>query len=235
MESSNRGNIPQFMNCKEVNIAYDQLLKKRKSLIIKRAFDLIIGIIGLVVLLPIMILIALIIKMDSKGPCIFKQVRITKYGEKFFIYKFRTMIIDAEKFGSQVTTENDPRITRVGKILRKYRLDELPQILNIVRGDLSFVGTRPEVPKYVEKYTKEMLITLLMPGGVTSLASIKFKDEEKLLSNSENVDKVYVEEILPLKMKYNLKYIENFTFINDIKIIIKTLSIFVNRGNKGIV
>lgn len=119
--------------------------------------------------------------------------------------------------------------------MRKYRLDELPQILNIVRGDLSFVGTRPEVPKYVEKYTKEMLITLLMPGGVTSLASIKFKDEEKLLSNSENVDKVYVEEILPLKMKYNLKYIENFTFINDIKIIIKTLSIFVNRGNKGIV
>ena len=219
--------IPEFMNCEKVNVAYEKLLRKRKELIMKRIFDFIFGIFGLIVLFPLMIMIGLIIKLDSKGKCIFKQVRVTKYGKRFYIYKFRTMITNADKIGSEVTIENDPRITRVGKVLRKYRLDEIPQIINIVLGDLSFVGTRPEVPKYVERYTDEMLITLLMPAGVTSLASIKFKDEEKFISDNNDIDRIYVEDILPLKMKYNLEYVENFKFVDDIKILIRTLSIFI--------
>ena len=170
-----------------------------------------------------MIILAIVIKCESKGPALFKQVRVTQYGREFKIFKFRTMVVNAEKLGTQVTSKDDPRVTKVGKFLRKYRLDELPQIINILFGDLSFVGTRPEVPRYVNEYTDEMIATLLLPAGVTSEASIEFKDEEKILDNSNNIDNDYIYKVLPLKMEYNLHYIKLFTVLYDIKIIFRTV------------
>lgn len=169
-----------------------------------------------------MIIIAVWIKCDSKGTVFFRQRRVTTYGRVFYIFKFRTMVSDAEKLGTQVTVQNDSRVTRAGKFLRKCRLDELPQLFNVLKGDMSFVGTRPEVERYVERYTDEMMATLLMPAGITSLASIKFKDEEKLLDGAENPDDVYVNEVLPQKMKYNLEYINKFNFFYDIKLMFMT-------------
>ncbi len=200
--------LPEFMKNPEVKEYYDILAKRRSQLILKRIFDFIGGAIGTILLLPIMGILAVIIKCESKGPALFKQVRVTRYGKKFNILKFRTMVVNAEKLGTQVTSKNDPRVTKVGRFLRKYRLDELPQIINILKGELSFVGTRPEVPRYVNKYTDEMIATLLLPAGVTSEASIEFKDEEKILDNSSNVDNDYIYKVLPLKMKYNLNYIK---------------------------
>ena len=193
MKLVNFEDLPKCMKCDKVKEYYNILNKKRGQLFLKRVLDVIGSIFGIIVLSPIMLIIALWIKLDSKGPVLFKQVRITQYGKKFKIYKFRTMIVDAESKGSQVTTKNDSRITRSGKILRKCRLDELPQIFNILKGELSFVGTRPEVPKYVERYKEEMKATLLLPAGVTSLTSIFYKDEERLISKSDDVDKTYVE------------------------------------------
>lgn len=216
-------NLPEFMKNKEVKEYYDILNKRRGQLVLKRILDFIGGLIGTVLLLPIMIVIAIIIKCESRGPVLFKQVRITQYGREFKIFKFRTMVVNAEKLGTQVTSKNDPRITTVGKFLRKYRLDELPQIMNILIGDLSFVGTRPEVPRYVNEYTNDMIATLLLPAGVTSEASIEFKDEEKILDNSDNVDGDYINKVLPLKMKYNLHYIKLFTVLYDIKIMFRTV------------
>lgn len=216
-------NLPEFMKNKEVKEYYDVLNKRRGQLVLKRILDFVGGLIGTILLLPIMIIIAIIIKYESRGPVLFKQVRITQYGREFKIFKFRTMVVNAEKLGTQVTSKNDPRITTVGKFLRKYRLDELPQIMNILIGDLSFVGTRPEVPRYVNEYTNEMIATLLLPAGVTSEASIEFKDEEKILDNSDNVDGDYINKVLPLKMKYNLHYIKLFTVLYDIKIMFRTV------------
>lgn len=215
--------LPEIMKNNEVKKYYDILNKRREQLVLKRILDFIGGAIGTIILSPIMIVIAIIIKCESKGPALFKQVRVTQYGREFKILKFRTMVVDAEKLGSQVTSKNDPRVTKVGKFLRKYRLDELPQIINILMGDLSFVGTRPEVPRYVNAYTDEMMATLLLPAGVTSEASIEFKDEEKILDNSSNVDNDYIYKVLPLKMKYNLHYIKLFTVLYDIKIMFKTV------------
>ena len=163
------------------------------------------------------------IKLDSKGPVLFKQVRVTSYGKKFKIWKFRTMVNNADKIGTQVTTRGDSRITRVGHLLRKVRLDEFPQLFNVLTGDMTFVGTRPEVPKYVECYTDEMKATLLLPAGITSRASIEYKDEEKLLENAENADTVYVQKVLPEKMKYNLREIERYSFWRDIETMIRTV------------
>ncbi len=219
--------LPSTLQNSEVKAYYDSLVKKNNVLVIKRLFDLVFGIIGMIVLLPFMLIIAISIKLDSKGPIVYKQKRITQYGRVFEIYKFRTMVINADKLGSLVTKENDPRITKVGKFLRKYRLDETSQIFNIIKGDLSFVGTRPEVQRYVDAYTNEMYATLLLPAGVTSLASIEFKDEDALLADSSDVDKTYIEEVLPLKMKINLEYLTNFNIFSDIKIIFKTLLIFI--------
>lgn len=219
--------LPSTLQNSEVKAYYDSLVKKNNVLVIKRLFDLVFGIIGMIVLLPFMLIIAISIKLDSKGPIVYKQKRITQYGRVFEIYKFRTMVINADKLGSLVTKENDPRITKVGKFLRKYRLDETSQIFNIIKGDLSFVGTRPEVQRYVDAYTNEMYATLLLPAGVTSLASIEFKDEDALLADTSDVDKTYIEEVLPLKMKINLEYLTNFNIFNDIKIIFKTLLIFI--------
>ena len=176
--------------------------------------------------------IALAIKADSKGNVIFCQKRVTTFGREFKIYKFRTMVANAESLGAAVTTDGDARITKVGKFLRKYRFDEFPQLINILKGDMSFVGTRPEVPKYVSAYTPQMYATLLLPAGITSLASIRYKDEERLISASNDADKTYIEEILPEKMKYNLEYMESFSFWGDIKLMFMTFFAVITPKNE---
>ncbi|MBQ9624677.1 MAG: sugar transferase [Clostridia bacterium] len=202
---------------------YDLLCTKKASLFVKRIFDIVVSLILIVLLSPVLIALSLWIAADSKGGVMFRQTRVTSYGKEFKIFKFRTMVKDAASLGASVTVGDDPRITRVGKKIRKYRLDEIPQLFNVLLGDMSFVGTRPEVPKYVERYTEEMYATLLMPAGLTSLASIMFKDEDKLLNGSENPDEVYVNEVLPKKMAYNLEYIKNFSFWKDIALCFKTI------------
>lgn len=215
--------LPKQFQCEEVKYYYDILSKKTGSLVLKRITDLIFAVMLLVVLIIPIIIIAVAVKATSKGPVFYRQVRVTTYGRNFKILKFRTMVENADKIGSLVTTDSDSRVTKVGRFLRKYRLDELPQIFNVLSGSMSVVGTRPEVPKYVEQYKPEYLATLLIPAGITSLASIMYKDEEKLLSSEQDVDKVYIEKILPEKMKYNLQYTENFGFRSDLKLMLKTV------------
>ena len=219
--------LPKFMQNDDVKKYYDILHKKRFGLFIKRVFDIVISLILLIILSPLLLIISLLIKIDSKGPVFYRQSRITKYGKEFRIFKFRTMIVGADKKGSLVTLKDDDRITRVGNKIRKIRLDELPQLLNVFIGDMSFVGTRPEVKKYVDCYSDEMRATLLMPAGITSDASIMYKDEdkviEKYLKNGEKVDDIYVKRILPEKMKYNLDYIKKFNVFRDLKICINTV------------
>ncbi len=216
-------NLPDNMQNEEVKKYYDIIKGKKGNLILKRLFDILASLILLIILSPLFIIFSIMIKLDSKGPIMFKQNRVTENGRIFKIFKFRTMVENADKNGSQVTVENDDRVTKIGKFLRKFRLDEIPQLINILIGDMSFVGTRPEVPKYVELYTDEMKATLLMKAGVTSLASIKFKDEEKLLQMDGNIDKIYIEDILPQKMQYNLEYLKRFNFFYDIKLMFMTL------------
>ena len=215
--------LPKQFQCEEVKHYYDILSKKTGSLVLKRITDLIFAVMLLVVLIIPIIIIAVAVKATSKGPVFYRQVRVTTYGKNFKILKFRTMVENADKIGSLVTTDSDSRVTKVGRFLRKYRLDELPQIFNVLSGSMSVVGTRPEVPKYVEQYKPEYFATLLIPAGITSLASIMYKDEEKLLSSEQDVDKVYIEKILPEKMKYNLQYTENFGFRSDLKLMLKTV------------
>lgn len=215
--------LPPELQLEEVRPYYKILQKKKCSLILKRIFDVIMSLIMIISLSPLFLILAVVIKLDSEGPVFFRQERVTQYGEKFYIFKFRTMVDNAEEIGSKVTVNNDSRITRVGLFIRRYRLDEIPQLLNVLIGDMSFVGTRPEVKKYVESYTPKMMATLLLPAGVTSLASIKYKDEAKLLSKVNNVDETYVYKILPGKMQYNLQSIERFSFWNDIKLMFMTL------------
>lgn len=178
----------------------------------------------LLVLLAIpMVTIAVMIKLDSEGPVLYRQERITTYGKRFKIHKFRTMVSNADKIGTAVTVGNDSRITKVGAKLRGCRLDELPQVFDLISGDMSFVGTRPEAVKYVEKYKPEYYATLLLPAGITSEASIRYKDEAKLLDAADDVDKVYMEEVLLRKMKYNLQSIMEFSFWRDIVTMIRTV------------
>ena len=215
--------LPQNMQSDAVREYYDILNSKTASLILKRLFDIIVSSVLIVVCSPIMLILAICIKIDSKGPVMFRQRRVTTYNRVFRIFKFRTMVNDAEKKGTQVTTNNDPRVTKVGKLIRGCRLDELPQLFNVFLGDMTFVGTRPEVEKYVAAYTDEMMATLLLPAGITSVASIKYKDEERLLEAAENTDDVYINEVLPEKMKYNLEALKNFSFFGDIKIMFQTV------------
>lgn len=215
--------LPQQFQCDEVREYYDILCKKKFSIFLKRVSDILVSLILLVFLIIPIIIISIAVKCTSKGPVFYKQVRVTSYGRRFKILKFRTMVVGADQIGSLVTTDGDSRVTGMGKFLRKYRLDELPQIFHVISGKMSIVGTRPEVPKYVDVYKKEYLATLLMPAGITSLASIMYKDEEKLLSDEDDVDKVYIEQILPDKMAYNLKYLRNFGFRSDIKLMFKTV------------
>ena len=204
----------------------ENIQKKKVSLFLKLFFDKVLALLLLIPLSPIILGIAIWIKLDSEGPVFFRQERITTYGRTFRIFKFRTMVKDADKMGAAVTQQNDPRISKVGCKLRKVRLDELPQLINVLIGDMCFLGVRPEVAKYVNRYTDEMNATLLLPAGITSPASIEYKDEdeviEKYKGSGRSIDDIYVEEILPDKMKYNLKYIKEFSVINDIKIMIRT-------------
>lgn len=215
--------LPKELQTEEVRPYYEVLKKKRLSLILKRIFDIVVSLVMLIILLPVFILLGIAIKVDSSGPIFFRQERITQYGRTFRIFKFRTMVNNAEKLGTQVTVGNDSRITKVGSFIRDCRLDEISQLLNILTGDMTFVGTRPEVKKYVDHYTNEMMATLLLPAGVTSFASIYYKDEAELLEKSNNPDKTYIREILPEKMKYNLQSIEKFNFMEDIKIMFMTV------------
>lgn len=219
--------LPKELQTEEVRPYYEVLKKKRLSLILKRIFDIVVSLVMLIILLPVFILLGIAIKVDSSGPIFFRQERITQYGRKFKIFKFRTMVNNAEKLGAQVTVGNDSRITKVGSFIRDCRLDEISQLLNILTGDMTFVGTRPEVKKYVDHYTNDMMATLLLPAGVTSLASIYYKDEAELLEKSNNPDKTYVEEILPEKMKYNLQSIKKFNFLEDIKIMFMTVLVVI--------
>lgn len=266
--------LPEFMKNTEVRRYYDILEKKKLSLFVKRLFDIVTSAIFLILLSPVFLILSIIIRLDSKGSVLFKQTRVTQYGRHFTIFKFRTMVKNAEKIGSQVTRSDDVRITRIGRSLRKYRLDEIPQLLNIIKGDMSFVGTRPEVVKYVELYTDEMLATLLLPAGVTSNASIEYKDEESILKVADNldgvyevddtgatgatgdatgdatgaaatatttaaatatataaadVDVVYMNLVLPDKMKFNLGDIERFSFMGNIKTMLRTVYALVKK------
>lgn len=223
--------LPQQMQTEAVKPYYEILQKKQVSLIFKRSFDIVVSVIMLLILSPVFLVLAIAIKLDSKGPVFYRQVRVTQYGKEFRIFKFRTMVNNADKIGSQVTVGGDSRITRVGKVIRDCRLDEIGQLLNILGGSMTFVGTRPEVPKYVEKYTPEMWATLLLPAGVTSEASIRYKDEAALLDAAEDVDAIYIQDVLPGKMKYNLRSIQEYSFFKDIETMFQTVAAVINRNN----
>ena len=215
--------LPEYMQNDEVRFYYDSLQKKKVSMFLKRVMDLVGGLILLILLAIPMIIISIMIKLDSEGPVFYRQERVTTYGKHFKIHKFRTMVSNADKIGSTVTVGNDSRITKVGAKLRGCRLDELPQVLDLISGNMSFVGTRPEAAKYVEQYKPEYMATLLLPAGITSEASIRYKDEAELLDASSDVDKTYIEEVLPGKMKYNLDSIKNFSFFGDIATMFRTV------------
>ena len=216
--------LPDDIRTDIVRPYYDALSRRKAGLFFKRLFD-IFAALDLIILLGIpMLIIAIMIKCDSKGPVFFRQERVTSYGARFRIHKFRTMVNNADKIGSSVTVDNDTRITKVGSKLRNHRLDEFPQLFDVLSGDMSFVGTRPEVVKYVDRYSDEMKATLLMPAGITSIASIEYKDEAELLEKAENADEVYVNEILPAKMKFNLKSVMEFGFFKDIGVLFKTVA-----------
>lgn len=215
--------LPEFMRTEEVKPYYEVLEKKKLSLFFKRAVDLVGGLVLLVILAIPMAIIAVMIKLDSEGPVFYRQERITTYGKHFKIHKFRTMVSNADKIGTAVTVGNDSRITKVGAKLRGCRLDELPQVFDLISGNMSFVGTRPEAVRYVEKYKPEYMATLLLPAGITSEASIRYKDEAELLEAAADPDRVYIEEIVPQKMKYNLKSIKEFSFWGDIATMFRTV------------
>ena len=215
--------LPEFMRTEEVRPYYEILKKRRGSLRLKRMMDFVGGLVLLVILAIPMAIIAVLIKLDSEGPVFFRQERVTAYGKKFKIHKFRTMVSNADKIGTAVTVGNDSRITKIGAKLRGCRLDELPQVLDLISGDMSFVGTRPEAVKYVEKYDKEYMATLLLPAGITSEASIRYKDEAELLDAATDPDRVYVEEIVPQKMKFNLQSMKEFSFFADIATMFRTV------------
>lgn len=215
--------LPKFMKCDEVREYYEILSKKKVSLKLKRIFDIVAATGVLIVTAIPMIVISIKIARESEGGVFYRQERITQYGKKFRIHKFRTMVANADKIGSAVTVSGDSRITSTGAFLRKYRLDELPQVFDVLSGNMSFVGTRPEVAKYVKKYTKEMRATLLLPAGITSEASIEYKDESQLLDAAEDVDEVYVKEVLPEKMKYNLESIRKFSMVRELGTMVKTV------------
>ena len=215
--------LPDDMRCEAIRPYYDILASKRRDLMIKSVFDRLVAAILLVVLSPIFLLLAVWIKLDSEGPVFFRQERVTQYGKSFRIYKFRTMVQNAEQLGTQVTSKDDMRVTSVGQALRKCRLDELPQLINILEGTMSFVGTRPEVPRYVAAYTDEMKATLLLPAGVTSVASIRYKDEDILLDAADDIDDCYIHNVLPAKMEWNLRSLKEFSFIGELKVMVETV------------
>lgn len=217
----------QFQN-ESVKVYYQLLKKRRISIGVKRVLDFVFAFCLTVILSPVMLLLAFCIKVDSRGPVFYRQQRVTQYGKVYRIFKFRTMVADADKRGPAITQSGDTRITRMGNLLRKCRLDELPQLFNVLTGDMSFVGTRPEVQKYVDAYTDEMQATLLLPAGITSRTSIAYKDEDEVMEKylketGESVDEVYIKYVLSEKMKYNLQYLKNFSVAGDLKVMIDTV------------
>ncbi len=219
--------LPLEMQLSEVEPYYQLVSQRKGSLVLKRCLDFLLALVLLFLTSPLFIVLSIWIKLDSKGPVIYKQKRVTQYNRHFKIWKFRTMVTDADKKGSLVTSANDNRITKVGNLIRRVRLDELPQLVNVLKGEMSFVGTRPEVPRYTEQYSPEMMATLLLPAGITSLASINYKDEDTIISQMTakgmTVDQAYVERVLPEKMHFNLAYLRDFSFIGDIKIMLQTV------------
>ena len=219
--------LPLEMQLSEVEPYYQLVSQRKGSLVLKRCLDFLLALVLLFLTSPLFIVLSIWIKLDSKGPVIYKQERVTQYNRHFKIWKFRTMVTDADKKGSLVTSANDNRITKVGNLIRRVRLDELPQLVNVLKGEMSFVGTRPEVPRYTEQYSPEMMATLLLPAGITSLASINYKDEDTIISQMTakgmTVDQAYVERVLPEKMHFNLAYLRDFSFIGDIKIMLQTV------------
>lgn len=222
-------NLPDNMRIKEVRPYYDILAKKKGQLLLKRIFDFVVALIMLIVLCIPIAIISVWIKLDSEGPVFYRQERVTTNGKHFRIHKFRTMVSNADKIGTQVTVGNDSRITRVGKKLRHIRLDELPQLIDVLQGKMSFVGTRPEAVKYVEQYKPEYMATLLMPAGITSEASIRYKDESRLLDTADDVDKVYIEQVLPDKMKWNLESVRRFRFLREILTMFRTVAAVLGK------
>lgn len=213
----------QFQN-EAVREYYDILSHKKATLFFKKLLDILLALLLFILLLPIFIILSLAVKFTSKGEIIFKQKRVGKYGKEFYVLKFRTMVTDAERLGKQITVgERDPRITSIGHFLRKFRLDEFPQLINVIKGEMSFVGTRPEVPHYVNFYDDEMMATLLLEPGITGTASIFFKDEAKMLEIEPDAEKCYINHILPVKMRLNLDYIKDLSIWYDIKLIFKTV------------
>lgn len=219
----NWNELPEYMRTDEVRPYYDLLQRKKLSLFFKRVFDIVISLIMIILCSPILLIISILIVKDSNGGVFYRQERVTQYGRVFRIFKFRTMVQNADQIGTQVTVSNDSRITKVGSKLRNCRLDELPQLFNIFLGDMTFVGTRPESVHYVKSYTDEMYATLLLPAGVTSEASIEYKDEAELLDQADDVDSVYINEVLPEKMKYNLNSIKEFSFLKEIATMFRTV------------
>ncbi len=223
--------LPEFLQKEPVRPYYEALKSRRAQLVLKRLFDIFLSGILLILLSPIFLVLALLIRLDSQGPVFYRQTRVTMLGKRFRIFKFRTMVQDAEKIGTSVTVSGDSRITRIGHFIRKYRIDELPQLIDVFRGCMSFVGTRPEVEKYVKEYTDEMNATLLLPAGVTSTASIRYKDEAELLDASNDPDRTYIHDILPQKMKYNLDDILKFSLGHDLAILFETVRVVLFKGN----
>lgn len=215
--------LPEGMRSDVVRPYYDFLKGKRFQLVLKRVVDIVGSSVLLVVFSPLFAALAIAIKVDSPGPVFYRQVRVTQYGRQFRIFKFRTMCDRADRLGSAVTIGDDPRITRVGKMIRKYRLDEFSQLIDVLRGTMTFVGTRPEVPRYVDAYAPEMRATLLLPAGVTSTASIVYKDEAELLEGAFDPDRIYVDEVLPRKMEYNLRDVREFALIHDLLVVGETI------------
>ena len=216
---------PEFQN-DSVRAYYDILAKKRASIFFKRLLECLLAVVMLILLILPIAVIAVIVKLTSKGPVFYRQERVTTYNKRFKILKFRTMTVGADQAGALVTSENDSRVTKVGATLRKFRLDELPQIFHVLSGKMSIVGTRPEVPRYVDRYTPEMWATLLLPAGITSLASIRYKDENEIIgsvTDPDEVDRIYMEKILPEKMEYNLQYLRDFSLGGDIRLMFSTV------------
>lgn len=223
--------LPDFMRTPEVRPYWEILWKKRKQLVAKRIFDFTAASVLTVLLAIPMGVISILIKKDSEGPVFYRQERVTTYGKHFRIHKFRTMVSNAEKIGTAVTVGNDTRITKIGAKLRGHRLDELPQVFDVLKGDMSFVGTRPEAVKYVERYKPEYNATLLTPAGITSECSIRYKDEDRLLNAASDVDHVYMNNVLPDKMKWNLQSIKEYSFWGEIATMFRTVLAVLGKDN----
>ena len=225
-------NLPAEMQKEEIRPYYDILRKKNFSLFWKRVFDVSASALLLVLLSPLFLILALAVKIDSKGPVFYRQERVTQYGKRFKIHKFRSMTQGADQAGARVTVANDSRVTKVGRFIRKCRLDEIAQLIDVFTGKMTFVGTRPEVPEFVAAYTPEMTATLLLPAGVTGEASICFKDEAELLEHAENAGEEYVKKILPVKMRYNLEALRKFGLWREAGTLVKTVFAVLKKGGE---